>query len=493
MRKKRNKNVGKTRAQSERGAALIVTLLIATLLLLAGGALILTTSFSATTAIESTNEIQAYYGAEAGLQDTLNVLRGNIASHKNATTPINLKNAADPSISNEAGDPFGVDDDGVPRLSAWLNYTYKNGSDWRVPVSANYSPINGIAYTIKITAPDEDAPPIDGKPSKDDGFKKPNPAPNPKPTMPAWHLWHCGHCSWDYSHHPFCKHHHCTAINAVWVPDNWEYNGLYIESTGYGPKGAIKRLQMTVAKTDVDMKAGAAITIIGADGNANPHFDLGSTAQDHQYKGADVSNKTDIAAFGFSTDDLAWVNGPGGEITTADPHCIDVARTTELTSSNTPKFLQSADAARRTTTNLAFAAQAYGGYFTTYNGVVGTPTVPDYVFVDGDATLTGGAGLLVVTGTLTMNLTSDFKGIVMVLGGGSMQMTATADNHFKGLIFIAKFDRTWDPSQNNQDHPFLAPSFDNSGNSKMLFQFDSLSAMNALDTLPHAVTGVVER
>src|ERR687884_2207814 len=65
--------------RNERGAALVSVLLISMLLLAAGGALILTTAMSATNSIDSTAESQAYYAAQAGLQATLNVLRGNVA------------------------------------------------------------------------------------------------------------------------------------------------------------------------------------------------------------------------------------------------------------------------------------------------------------------------------------------------------------------------------------------------------------------------------
>src|SRR5713226_9608206 len=72
-------------AEGERGAALITVLFVSTLLLAAGGVLILVTSTASRTAIDSTAEMQAYYSAEAGLESSLNVLRGNIAP--NAAMP----------------------------------------------------------------------------------------------------------------------------------------------------------------------------------------------------------------------------------------------------------------------------------------------------------------------------------------------------------------------------------------------------------------------
>ena len=64
------------RRRAERGAALMMLLLIAMLLLAAGGALILSTAMSNSLAYDSTGEEQAYYAAEAGIEDTLSALRG---------------------------------------------------------------------------------------------------------------------------------------------------------------------------------------------------------------------------------------------------------------------------------------------------------------------------------------------------------------------------------------------------------------------------------
>lgn len=65
---------------AERGAALITAVLLSLLLLAAGGTLILTATMTNITARDSTAEMQAYYGAEAGIARTLEVLRGNAKS-----------------------------------------------------------------------------------------------------------------------------------------------------------------------------------------------------------------------------------------------------------------------------------------------------------------------------------------------------------------------------------------------------------------------------
>src|SRR4051812_21893914 len=82
-----------TNRKSERGAALILVLFASLLVLACALMLLLTTTISTTNAVSSTDEMQAYYAAEAGLQDALNVLRGNVAPHPDdATVKMNFKN-----------------------------------------------------------------------------------------------------------------------------------------------------------------------------------------------------------------------------------------------------------------------------------------------------------------------------------------------------------------------------------------------------------------
>jgi hypothetical protein len=141
---------------SERGAALITVLLISVPLLMAGGALIMITSMSAANTADSAAETKAYYAAEAGGQEVLNTLRGNVAPNplfvsnpSGSIAPANMidfRMAVNPSTSNLAGDMAG------PRLSRWLSYdsTYAD----RVSLTSNYSPMNGMAFNALLSDPD---------------------------------------------------------------------------------------------------------------------------------------------------------------------------------------------------------------------------------------------------------------------------------------------------------------------------------------------------
>jgi len=142
--------------RDERGAALITVLMIAVPLLMAGGSLILITSMNTANTADVAAETKAYYAAESGAQQVLQVMRGNVApSPLFASNPmgaiapenvITFKKAVTQSTSNLSADANN------PRLSRWLSYdsTYTD----RVPLTSNYSPINGLAFNVELRDPD---------------------------------------------------------------------------------------------------------------------------------------------------------------------------------------------------------------------------------------------------------------------------------------------------------------------------------------------------
>src|SRR6476619_2285431 len=132
------------RNANERGAALITALLVSTLLLIVGGALIMTTNIAQGLAIDSTAELQAYYSAEAGVNATLNILRGNVAPNV-AGMKATFRNVAD-----------------NPTLTNWL--TYGATIDGVNVVQVASAPTMG--YTITVTDPDVATTPPGKNPAK---------------------------------------------------------------------------------------------------------------------------------------------------------------------------------------------------------------------------------------------------------------------------------------------------------------------------------------
>jgi Tfp pilus assembly protein PilX len=70
-------------------------------------------------------------------------------------------------------------------------------------------------------------------------------------------------------------------------------------------------------------------------------------------------------------------------------------------------------------------------------GSYGTDTSPKITYVNGDYTLTGGSGLLVVTGTLSMSGNTSYHGLIMVIGQGSLNSSGGGSGQYVGSIFIA--------------------------------------------------------
>jgi len=392
-----NPNVFTVDRKQERGAALLTSLMVSTLLLVVGGALILTTNLAAGLAIDSTTELQAYYAAEAGVNASLNVLRGNIESNPTGTRAT-FRNVADNST-----------------LSNWL--TYDATYDGANVVQVNTAP--AMAYAVTVTDPDN----------------------TPALQQPA---------------------------------------RLKIQVTGFGPNGGRKNMEVMVSRFIFDFTPIATILMRGNDDGTTPMntFAIGeSTAK--EYSGYDNAGTASLPVFGVThgTD----LTGATTTVADSKPNTVSgVDEVSEFENSDLPFFLQSADNARAFLNTLQEQAVINNRYFTSSPADFGTATNPKFTFIDGDATLVEGAGLLVVTGTLTSDGNTGFRGIILVLGKGVYERSGTGNSDTLGAIVIASFARTWPSSENGEEHPFLSPVFNTTGGGTGTTRFDSAEVTNAL-------------
>jgi hypothetical protein len=410
--------------KGEKGAALVTAILISTLLLAVGGTVILTTGMSATTAIDATAEIQAFYGAESGLEAALHVIRGHAAPSwgVNPSTKMGFRTAVDPNKSNRSSDHSSQ-----ARLSAWIDY---GGNDRVTPTGANYS------FSIVVSDPDD-----------------------PNGTQ--------------------------RAADATYRPER-----IQIQSTGYGPRGSVKRMEMIVQKKDFDFDPNAMLLMRGSeDGSAaEMNFDIGDSAAKF-YSGKDHAlSGTDLPTFGVtSTTDL----GVADDAITKGSTVEDV-KTAEFAINTLPSWLQTADGARAFLNDMQIVARSMGRLYPTFDGVAGSTTDPKFTFVNGNCVLDGGAGLLIVTGNLEIHGSSEFSGVVLVLGNGSVTRSGGGGANIYGTIYVAKFARSWPASENNLPHPFTAAHFDVSGGGNSDFRYDSQWVQKAKDALGDIVRDVRE-
>jgi len=370
-------NISNTR-RGERGAALLSSLLIAAVLLIAGGVLIQVTSMSATNAIDTTSQAQAYYGAEAGLQAALNALRGNYAHTASALptgmTTINFRNAVTVTSSNDCPNGTGGDPSAVARLSRWLPYSNTQAAGTRVTVSNSPS----VQYDVVVSLPPGDVMPA-------------------APALPG---------------------------------------RLLVQATGYGPRSSIKHLSAIVARTAFDPTIPAMMTLVGSPGGSPAmNFDSGNSAN-HVYSGVDNSglNPT-LPAFGTTNgSDSTIAAASAAQNTTSAPASAVVGLPQYLQSPAAARtFLDQMQAAA-----IQGAANGTATYLP--NGGTGTPT--GFTFVKGDYVMgTGsGSGLLIVTGELTTHGDTNFSGLILVIGTGAVNRDGGGGGAVYGAVFVASVD-----------------------------------------------------
>lgn len=219
---------------------------------------------------------------------------------------------------------------------------------------------------------------------------------------------------------------------------------LLVHVTGYGPQGAIRHMKMLVNRFSLDMEAAAAVTLRGSDDASPPamFFEIGNSSQ-YAYSGNDNAGGANLPGFCVTnTADFnkatTVISGSGsGQVT-------GTSAVRQVSPATLPSFLHNTENARAFLQEQREEAQDTGRYFTTANPPSDFgATTPNglLTFVDGDATLppAGGAGMLIVTGKLDMRGSAIFRGIVLVLGGGTVERNGGGNGETLGTMFVAKF------------------------------------------------------
>src|SRR5258706_15056696 len=95
-----------------------------------------------------------------------------------------------------------------------------------------------------------------------------------------------------------------------------------------------------------------------------------------------------------------------------------------------------------------------------------------------------GSGLLIVTGELTTNGSTDFSGLIYVLGTGAINRNGGGGGGFYGANFVANVD--W-PAQNPGFANFGAPFFYFKGAGNATMQYESAACAKEHLFLPAPV------
>ena len=239
---------------------------------------------------------------------------------------------------------------------------------------------------------------------------------------------------------------------------------LVAKITGFGPRAAQKQMQMLLSRFAFDFTPVTTITLRSADDGSIGTFAAGSSSQ-YTYTGFDNAGGQNLPAFGVtSTTDYLSVTPQivvGQE--TGSPSALQ-----QVSLSTLPSWLQTADGARTLVNQLRTVAQSTNSYYTTASppSTFGTQSQPQFTFVDGDAALSpaGGAGLLVVTGTLNLDGSSAFDGLILVLGTGHIVRSGGGNGVTLGSMVVASFGNSGN---------FTAPTFQSNGSGTSDIKYDS--------------------
>ncbi len=293
---------------------------------------------------------------------------------------------------------------------------------------------------------------------------------------------------------------------------------LLIKSTGYGPRGATKRLEAVIQKNFFNgLSAPATLTLIGPSNTAasaacldplvcipvrpaqpasNFLFEIGNSNA-MLYSGQDLESTDIIPPIGtVGQTNLSSVHG---NIDDVNRWNRVVGVPADITS-DTPVWLSSPLQLDNAVKSLYNVANASGRYFA--SGVAptgpypfGNPNGSGITFCDGNCDLTGdGGGILVVTGQLTLRGNFSFRGLIIVTGQGGVDRQGGGTGMVQGNMVLAPYVNNGIlPASEPVGTSFLAPQYDLSGGGASTIQFNSTAINDGLVAVSNFVLGVVEK
>jgi hypothetical protein len=279
---------------------------------------------------------------------------------------------------------------------------------------------------------------------------------------------------------------------------------LVIKSTGYGPRGATKQLEAIVRKNFFDgLSAPATLTLVGPPTDSlggTFTFEPGSSAA-MEYSGQDQVSTDIIPPIGTTDTSGANLDSLLDRIDTGTPPFNGtITGTPSDVSVDTPPWLSSPANLDTAVKSLQQVADGAGRYFPSGTAPTGTypfgnPNGTGITFCDGNCTLTGdGGGILVVTGKLTLHGNFSFRGIIIVTGSGGVDRSGAGTGLIQGNMVIAPYQNSGVlPASDPVGSAFLAPKYDLSGGGNSTIAYNSTAISNGLVAVSNFVLGVMEK
>ena len=278
---------------------------------------------------------------------------------------------------------------------------------------------------------------------------------------------------------------------------------LLLRSTGFGPRGARKRLEAIIQKDFFNgLSAPATLTLVGPPSTSSPNttftFNPGSSSVT-VYSGDDVVSTDIIPPVGTTND--SNLDDVEDSIAGLPPHPFNgsVIGSASNISEEMPDWLASPLALDATIHSLASVARASGRFFpsgqqpTTFGDVV---TAQGITFCDGNCTFSGnGGGIMVVTGKLTLHGNFSFNGLIIVTGRDGVDRSGGGTGTVQGNIVVSPYvgSRVEDGIDPALTATFLSPQYNLSGGGDSTVVYNSKSVANGMVAVSNFVLGVMEK
>jgi hypothetical protein len=127
----------------------------------------------------------------------------------------------------------------------------------------------------------------------------------------------------------------------------------------------------------------------------------------------------------------------------------------------------------------------------------GTDASPQVIAITGDATVSSGAGILLVTGNLTASGGFSWDGLILVIGKGSMTVNGGGNGAINGAMVVANIedstktpDYATSPSESNYASTLGSPTWNWNGGGTNFFQYNSCVTTTASS---HSIFKVLAR
>lgn len=249
-------------------------------------------------------------------------------------------------------------------------------------------------------------------------------------------------------------------------------NRVTLTSFGQGPDNALVILQEVVQKLEVPPVPGAVVL-------PGPNVDFDGANSNASGIAGDTESAISVtspAAIGQAVAGIPAARLPNYTCEEGAGAGIDcITNDLAVMEASEPPMTTAAEIESVAATFLS-AADTYlpgPGPYSLGPADVGTTSDRRIVFVDGDVALgpSSGAGVLIVTGRLTISGSVNYYGLILCIGKGEFFTNGGGGGEVLGAIFIAKTD--YDPLDNDPLTGLGTPTFDTGGGGNMSIRYDA--------------------